>query len=167
MDVLTISKPECAESFSHYSECSCEYCGHEIRFLAGAGGQQAECPHCARTIRLGNTAVQQVLEMHVVSGERLHKEQRSTVRRIALVVGGPLFFSGILILLGLMVTPFRVDETLSRAIALAVTLSAIGFGLVCMIEGRRITSYYVCSICASRLPTRNTLACSCCKTELR
>lgn len=167
MQTLALPKPECASPVSAYSECSCDYCGHEIMFLHDAEGQSVECPHCAKSIRLGSVNLSAALEMHIITGERVQRIQQSRLRRMAQVAGGPAFFAGLIVLLGLMVTPFSAQETLTRGAALVGTLGLIASGLVMMIEGRRITSNWVCSVCQHPLGAKDSLVCSCCQAELR
>lgn len=149
-----------------YAQCACEYCGNSIRFQKSYDGQKVECPHCGRAIVLG-VSVPAVLVMREALGERIQLSRKKRMSTLQSTLGWLLFLSGFLSLLSSTVTPFFGEETLSRAMALIVSLLATGFGLILMLESRQSETYWVCSVCDHPLSSSETLICPACEAQLR
>jgi predicted RNA-binding Zn-ribbon protein involved in translation (DUF1610 family) len=150
----------------NYTTCACTYCGHEMQYQRIAEGTKAECPHCGRVIHLGVDRLKSALSLHEIKGQRLRRSRRTSLRKFALVLGWPLFLSGLLTLVGMTLMPFDPGRYLQCLLTLVLSFVATTFGLMLLMEGRRTQSYWVCSLCEQRLGNGHDLMCPNCHGEL-
>jgi hypothetical protein len=146
--------------------CTCDYCGHAMQFLIEAEGRNAECPNCGRIVCLGAANIKPRMEKQRVMGERRRISKRSTARRALRVLGWTLFSISAFALLTLALTPFSANEALLRITYLLFNLVCAGFGLVFMIEGSRIETSWICSVCNHELGSWHDIACRSCTADL-
>ena len=145
----------------------CDFCRHEMRFQIGAEGSNAECPNCARVVRLGAAPVEPTMDAVNAVAERRRISHRSRSRQVLRTTGWCLFVGSVGVLGALALTPFAPQESLGRVTTLALTLVTAGVGVVLMIEGGRQQTHWECSACGGKLDSWQDIACSNCRVTLR